>query len=336
MRSLTTRIAFTICLLAPTLAIADSPGPYLNTYRAYPPSCLSYPLPTPSGPGTSTQVALPLSDGTGSETVTFAVWRTSCSDGKSALLGAFGRTTQNANAVPAPLFPSISISQGSSSIIAGRVALEPNTVISDIPGGVPFFGTFYSFVFENWPFADQPQFNFSETLTLSFDQASGYPPVVINVPAYDSSQYADASQPMQISGYMTGAWYDPLHSGEGIQVEVGELGPPGTAYNRYIGIAWYTYDATGAPYWLYGEGIFTAGDRSATVSMVYSTGGGFAGNFGGVANTPTWGTINVQFFNCTVMQFSYQSNAGLPSGVPTGTGTKTWTRISSMNGLSCD
>jgi hypothetical protein len=99
-------------------------------------------------------------------------------------------------------------------------------------------------------------------------------------------------------------------------------------------MAWYTYDTSGVPYWLYGEGSFTSGDRQALVTMVYSTGGGFAGNFGS-ANTPTWGTVNVQFPNCNTMQFNYQSASGLPAGVPYGQGAKTWTRISQINGLTC-
>jgi hypothetical protein len=336
MRSLTARLAFTICLLAPALAIADSSGPSLNPYHAYPPSCLADPLPSaPSGPSMSERITLPLYGVVGSETVTVNLWRTPCSGGTSALLGEFVRDSANANSSPAPEFPLIEVSQGANSNYPVRINIEPNTIRSAISTGSSFFGI-QSFVFENWPTSSAAQFTYSQSLAISFVAPDGTLLLTGSIPAYDPSQYATASQPMQISGYMTGAWYDPAHSGEGIQVEVGEAGPPGTAGNRYIVMAWYTYDVTGTPYWLYGEGIFTAGDRTASVSMLYSTGGGFAGNFGASANLPNWGTINVQFPDCNTMQFGYQSSAGLPSGVPTGSGTKTWTRISNMNGLTCE
>ena len=47
------------------------------------------------------------------------------------------------------------------------------------------------------------------------------------------------------------------------------------------------------------------------------------------------GTLTVQFTDCTTLHFSYQSTGGLPAGVPTGSGTRNWTRASQMNGLAC-
>jgi hypothetical protein len=35
------------------------------------------------------------------------------------------------------------------------------------------------------------------------------------------------------------------------------------------------------------------------------------------------------------MQFTYAANAGLPAGVPSGSGSKTWTRATQLNGLTC-
>ncbi|MGH8091095.1 MAG: hypothetical protein ACREO6_06555, partial [Rudaea sp.] len=118
-------------------------------------------------------------------------------------------------------------------------------------------------------------------------------------------------------------------------VEVGEFAPTDTTYPRYITIAWYTFDSSGTPYWLFGSGVFNAGDTTASVQLGYSYGGGFAGNFGAAATQKLWGTFNVQFPDCNTMQFSYQSTAGLPQGVPTGAGSKTWKRLTQMNGLTC-
>ncbi|HZW51166.1 MAG TPA: hypothetical protein VFF05_04855, partial [Rudaea sp.] len=233
-----------------------------------------------------------------------------------------------------PTLPAISVAQGSNNIYI-RLANDPNT----------FFSTNYAldpltqsdiFVLENF-YNGSVQFDFNQAFTLTVDNLNSNDSnrfTDFAMPVYSPAQYPAALQPLPISGYLTGAWYDPNHSGEGIQVEVGEQGTPGTANDRYIVLAWYTYDTSGVPYWLYGEGNFTSGDRQALVTMVYSTGGGFAGNFGS-ATTPTWGTINVYFTDCNTMQFSYQSASGLPTGVPTGNGAKTWTRISQMNGLTC-
>jgi hypothetical protein len=44
--------------------------------------------------------------------------------------------------------------------------------------------------------------------------------------------------------------------------------------------------------------------------------------------------MSVQFPNCNQLTFSY-SGAASGSVVPGGTGTKTWTRIGSINSLAC-
>jgi hypothetical protein len=72
------------------------------------------------------------------------------------------------------------------------------------------------------------------------------------------------------------------------------------------------------------------------MQLGYSYGGGFAGNFGASSTQKLWGTFNVQFPDCNTMKFSYQSTAGLPNGVPVGAGSKTWTRLTQMNGLTCE
>jgi len=36
------------------------------------------------------------------------------------------------------------------------------------------------------------------------------------------------------------------------------------------------------------------------------------------------------------MIMTYGSASGLPSGVPTGSGTRTFTRVTNINGLTCD
>jgi len=221
-------------------------------------------------------------------------------------------------------------SQGGKSRIPVRLAPEPNTVLATTVNN-PIL-TAVGVLFENYMSVQTPV-DYSQAFTL--EVYGGYNTLVVNIPAYNPALYPGASQPMPISGYHAGNWFDPAHSGEGIQVEVGEIGPTGSANNRYITLAWYSYDGAGVPFWLFGSGVFTAGDRSARVQMAYFSQGGFAGNFGAQAKGNAWGSIDVQFPDCNTMNFNYQANAGLPTGVPSGSGAKRWARASEINGLNC-
>jgi hypothetical protein len=331
------------CALFSLSAYADSPGPYQNVLRAYPPSCLADPLPSgPSGPVWTVDVGLAVvgaeNDPTQAEVDTLSLWRSPCVTG-SALLGKISRPASIDPSARHPLFPQFWLNQTQL-----RVAAEPNTVRSAIVGGTDFSVQTRSneilFVFEN-PSWSSP-INYSDALTIAITGLpcgfSSCPPgsgLNIEIPAYDPSLYGAASASMPISGYLAGNWYDPAHSGEGVQTEIGEL--PGTdnyRTSRYITFAWYTYDASGAPYWLFGSGNFTAGDRQATIGLSYLTGGGFAGSRS-AASASTWGTVVVDFPDCTTMHYTFSSLTSLPSQVPQGSGTRTWERISQINGLAC-
>lgn len=316
---------------------------YANPFRAYPPSCLSSPIPFgmwQNDPNAITKqiflIGDPYSGGAEAsylEKVTVYLFRVVCSSGKSATLLEIDRPS-DASTTYYPTFPAVSVAQGSNNIYI-RLANDPNT----------FFSTNYAldpltqsdiFVLENY-YNGSVQFDFNQAFTLTVDNLNSNDSnrfTDFAMPVYNPAQYAAASQPLPISGYMTGNWYDPNHSGQGIQVEVGELQSV-DSFPRYITIAWYTFDDLGVPYWLFGSGTFNAGDTSATVQLGYSSGGGFAGNSGGSATAVLWGTFNVQFADCNTMQFSYQSTAGLPAGVPTGNGTRTFQRLTQMNGLTC-
>jgi hypothetical protein len=259
----------------------------------------------------------------GSEFVNFVFWRTPCTGGRSALLGLFIRDQALQNTLPQPIFGGIFLTQGTVSHFPARIASDPNTFFSDI-AGVPFL-TGFAFVFENGP---NYQIDYSQAIAL---EINGLPSVPGVIPAYDPSQYNTASLPLQLSGYLTGNFFDPAHGGEGAQVEVFAT-PNSTA--RGITFAWYTFDSGGVPFWLFAQGGFTEGDRSVTIPVYYGSQGGFAGNFGN-ASFAAWGNIVVQFPDCNTMIFSYTANGGLPNYVPQGSGTRTWTRLTNINGVTC-
>lgn len=315
---------------------------FANPDRAYPPSCLNSPIPLglwQNDPNALVaQIRLigdPYAGGneaTYSETVKVYVFRVVCTSGLSATLLEIDRpASMDGNTSLYPTLPAVSVPLGSSQFYI-RMANDPNTFFSTAYALNPLINSDV-FVLENF-YGGSIQLDYGKALTLTVDTLRVGDPnrlTTFNLPTYNPADYAAASQPLPISGYMTGNWYDKAHSGEGIQVEVGEL--QGSGNPRYISIAWYTFDPSGVPYWLFGSAPFNAGDTSATVSLGYTSGGSFGG--GASANPALWGTLNVRFPSCNTMQFSYQSASGLPAGVPTGQGSKTWTRLTQMNGLTC-
>jgi len=330
------RVALFLALasVAP-IAFADFSGTQENPDRAYPPSCLSVNLSNYLN-GTYPIIAfrpvvaseIPASRSFSLETLNAVIQRVPCEAGRSAVLLYVSRqATANPNALA--LIPVATVAQGPISNQPIRLAREPNTIVS-----TAIFSpitTDATFVLEN--IVGQPRIDFDKPFTLTlqdFDVA----PIAVLVGAYNSAQYPSSS-PMAISGYHAGNWFDALHSGEGAQTEVLEIGAPNTPNNRVMTFAWYTYDLSGVPFWLFGAGVFSQGQKSVSIGMSYSYNGGFAGNFGAAAAGAAWGNVSVQFVDCNTMQFTYQSDTGLPSGVPLGSGSKTWTRASSISGVTC-
>src|SRR5262249_26530298 len=137
------------CLGLANVAWSDSPGPVQNSWQAYPPSCLAYPLPGPSGPTWSTRATLETASTVHvDEDVNFIFWRTPCSGGKSALLGRMYRDAARVNASPPPIFDGLIVSQGNVQNHDARIATEPNTVLSSVPMGLILWDSVL-FVFEN-------------------------------------------------------------------------------------------------------------------------------------------------------------------------------------------
>lgn len=328
--------------------------PIANAARAYPPSCLADPLPDQTlGPVFSRSVNLSAFDRNNPsspllEGVTIKIWRVACSSSTfftAATMMRIERQSQfNGDNVIYPLFPAITISQGSidfnetdaSNLI--RVATEPNTVISDVLVGTPIvYST--TFVLESYPYIDTTIFDFNLPFALQFDNlATGGPNdlFVLSVPSYSptSSTYPAAFQDLPISGYMSTNWFDPAASGEGITLVVYE--PINDSQNLIVNYTWQAYDGAGIPFWLVGQTTIARGAKVANAPMFYVTGGGLGGNAGAADPPSSWGTASVRFPDCNTMILSYASNPGLPAGVPVGSGTRTWTRVGTPNVLACE
>ena len=316
------------------MAVARTNGPTKNPFAAYPPSCLADPLPsTPDsdGPFWSFPVKLAVHQSgstTASEDVTFYFWRSFCTNGKPALLGRLQRSTANEGRTDVePLFPVLTMHDHG---VDGspRIAAEPNTVRSSIEPGQPVAQSM-TFVFENFPDPSAIVFDYVQDLTISI---AGQTPVTAAIPAYSLAQFPDSSNPMAISGYNTGAYYDPAHSGEGMMIEIGESSPT----LRYVFVGWFTYGPDGTPYWISGQGNFIARATSVSVPMTYTSGGGFAGNFGRKVNVQNWGTLRIDGLTCNLLGFEFNPVPGLPADVPHTSGSRKWSRLTQINGLNCD
>lgn len=332
-------------------AVSVPPQPIANSYRAYPPSCLADPLPDQtSGPTYSTTANLAAYNRNTGQTViegvTITIWRVVCSSSQfytSATLMRIQRQSQyEGDSLIYPLFPDIRISQGSASYNDNnngnliRVPTEPNTVIADTLIDTPIiYSTTY--VLENYASPSAGYFDFNLAFGLRFDNLfSSNNQFFVNVPTYSptASTYPATFQDLPISGYMSTNWFDPNANGEGIVLQIYE--PVGDTQNLVVSFTWTAYDPSGIPFWLSGQATITRGAKSAGATMFYRTGGGLGGNAGAASAPIIWGTATVSFPDCNTMVVTYASNPGQPSGVPTGSGTRTWQRIANVNALACE
>ncbi len=325
---------------------------FANPDRAYPPSCLNAPLLTlglsQNDPAQVTGLMTLSGDRYGNTTEqayteadTLTIFRVPCSGGTSALLLEIDRPANvDGNFTSYPVFPIVYVTFDDGTSVALRTPKDPNTFLSDNVAGTPVYESSV-FVIEN-TYGSDIQIDFNQAITISVDNllsGSSEETEAFAMAAYNPANYVAASQPLPITGYETGTWYDTAHNGEGIQTEIGELGTAGT--QRFVSVSWYTYDSTGTPYWLIGSGVITVGTdnvwpNTVSVTLAYNSGGGFAGDFGSTATKALWGTIVLNFTDCNTMNFVYQTTGvGIPDTVPTGSGSKTWQRLTQVNGLTC-
>jgi hypothetical protein len=320
---------------------------FANLVRAYPPSCLEAPLALglynrSPGNALQTQVTLygdPLSGSAAekafAETDTVTVFRVVCSGGRSAALIEIDRPA-GFDATLYPIFPQVSINQGSVQDFAVRLVDDPNTFLATTFAFSPLFNSDV-YALENYYSSSTPQFDYDAAFSLTVDNLNTADPnriTAFNLPAYNPAAYADAALPLPISGYMSTNWTSSTQGGEGIVLQVYDDHDNAT---RTLAFAWFTYDDNGLPFWLFGEADafpISPATRSVTATTAYFTGGTFAGNLpAGVPHT-IWGTVTFTFPDCGHMHISYSGNAAAVHG-PTGSGSATFQRVADVNGLVC-
>jgi hypothetical protein len=349
----TTRAAHTTRAIGATgtaVTSATLPGlPFSNAARVYPPSCASYPLPdTPTNilyTGAQNLYARN-ADGSpaGIETDQITFWQLPCSSsgattpynldgGANALtLMRIDRGSSSGNAGTFPTFPSITAAQEISGVVYtnfARSAIEPNTVVAEAPYDSPvIYSTTY--VLESYPYdGEYIYYDYNFQLTVNPYDGNSSDELVLSFPAYAPATGAGNNP---IDGFLSTAWYDPTHSGEGMFVDVFESGA-----DTIFTTAWYTYDQLALPFWLLGQATVPAGATSlSNVPVYYYTGGGFAGDFGANSGQLTWGTMDVSFPDCNHMNFSFSGSTDSATAGPSGSGAREWQRLANVNGLSCE
>jgi hypothetical protein len=199
------------------------------------------------------------------------------------------------------------------------------------------------FVLENYYDPESPpqipQFDYNQAFTLVVDNllSGGFAQnATYNVGTYNPAQYTAASQPLPISGYMSTNYSNPNESGDGMVLQVYDVGS--FASPQYIlSFAWFTYDDSGVPFWLFGQSNgFAPGATTLNVPTYYFTGGAFAPPSAHAPLSPiSWGTVSLSFPNCETLSFNFNGTAAAVNG-PTGSGTRTFTRVADVNGLTCN
>ncbi|MCK7592145.1 hypothetical protein [Pseudomarimonas salicorniae] len=145
--------------------------------------------------------------------------------------------------------------------------------------------------------------------------------VLVMASAVAASQEPGA-EPVGLRGDIGGLWFDPGADGQGLQIDVLDGGR--------AAVTWYTYDANGAPLWLFGLGRI---DGNAIEAEMGSASGGRFPTI--AAQTPptfqTRGVLRVEFMGCDAARLEYDDQAG---GLPDGSGELQ--RLSRPQGVRCN
>ena len=123
---------------------------------------------------------------------------------------------------------------------------------------------------------------------------------------------AGGARPTNADFALSGNWFDPATSGQGITIEANPV-------SGVLFLAWYTYAKNGAgagvagQRWYTALGSFTPGARSVGVQLYETTGGAFDASAPSPASAAV-GTGTLAFQNCAALTFTYAFTGGSLSG----------------------
>jgi len=324
------------------------PGtPGANPFRAYPPSCAADPLPDnwqASTPIYSAPVSLYATNEARSqyyfETVQITVWRIACSSSGAATtynpgglfnamtLVRFDRASQyDHDRDIFPTMPQMLAQQGTGALAAVRMAVEPNTVISDTVFDTPIYDS-TTFVLENLPYTGSTYFTFSDAFTLGVNPniGTGVTPIIVPDYAPTQSTFPDAFALLPLDGYAAAQWVGGSRS-EGLLVQVTEQPQTDGSTVRQVVFDLLTKDTNGDPLWLVGNAAFPVGTTSLTINTNY---------LGNQLALNPWGTAKIELVDCNHLDVTFTPNAQLPSPIASFSGLTTYERLFNANGMLCE
>jgi hypothetical protein len=157
------------------------------------------------------------------------------------------------------------------------------------------------------------------TLNVSPDASAGFG-ALLSGNYVQLSQLADCSTGESAPyAYFSGSWYDPLHVGEGLVLQVVKDG-------RAV-VLWFTYDGAGKQLWI--EGVGQLENSILTVDELNSYSGALWGpsfNSLDVAASP-FGKLTVEFYGCDTGTMHYETSNF-------GSGTFHLERLTELMGIS--
>lgn len=118
------------------------------------------------------------------------------------------------------------------------------------------------------------------------------------------------TNPLAFDGSLTGSWYDPARSGEGLVLEFGNIrGQPG------IFVSWYAH-LGGEQLWLTSNfDNYSPGDDQLTSDLIVTEGAQFGDAFDpNDVSRSVWGSVQLTRTECGKLQLSYQRNNPSLSG----------------------
>lgn len=275
------------------------------------PGCLANPLPTtPSGPEVAAEIQR-----VAGERFRIVIWRRPCSGNDGQLILTF-----------TPLAGSPQICANDMEITQGGVTSDDFFLSTDANGNGatlcgPISATTSVLVREvdgAFTFDDDAAFVFT------YEQDSPTPDLMLNVAAYDPSLYPGGGQFRSPSGNLSGSYYDAARPGEGLFIEIGQVGE-----RRVLFVSWYTY-FQGVQRWIIGNVDFPPGATNVTVPLLITAGTSFGSQFNpaDVQYIP-WGSATFRFLSCTELSFDWASNEGE-------SGTYSYVRlVNGLLGVSC-
>jgi len=124
-----------------------------------------------------------------------------------------------------------------------------------------------------------------------------------------------ASIPVNINQHgLTGAWYDPTTSGQGLLIETyKDLVAPGQGY---IAAGWFTFDVTssGGQRWYTLQGAANSGSSENALGIYTAVGGNF--NAAPKISASQVGTATLSFSDCATGSLNYSFNDGRAGTIP--------------------